>query len=193
MKKIINFFKKNSWIWIIVVVLIAIIGDVYLQRVLNPEVTSTPTPVPKIASYKSVIPGVSTEDFLNEVLGTPVKTTIDGNKLLNEYKSTSELRFHSAVIENGRVIFIKEIVSSRDSTKASSVMESYNSAPNTLYSKSSNASFDLYVYPTNGIAYLGHKDGTLLEIWYFEPTTIGNFLNTWGSDYSTQPSQEILQ
>lgn len=193
MKKVIDFIKRNSWIWIVVVVAAAYIGDLYLQKKLNPQVGPTPTPVAQIASFKSITPGISTELDLNKILGTPVKTVISGNEKIDEYKSTSELRLHSAIIENGKVVFIKEIISANDTTTASSITDIYGKAQNILYSKLPNSTFNLYAYPSNGIAYLGHADGTLLEIWYFQPTTVDNLLQTRATDYSLTPSTEILQ
>ena len=192
MNKVREFFKKYSWTWIIVVVAVAIIGEAYLQRSKTTP-TAKPTPVARIATYKEIVPGVSSEADLNKILGTPLKTTINGSEKIDEYKSTSELRRHIAIIQSEKVVFIKEIVSAHDTTKASDITSIYGTASNILYTKYPNSTFNLYVYPSNGIAYLGHKDGTLLEIWYFQPTTITDLLSTWGVDYSTSPSSEILQ
>jgi len=190
MQKIVSFFKKYAWVWIIIIVLIAIVGDAYLTREKNVP-SASPTPAPKTASYKDIIPGVATEEELNKILGTPLRTTIDGSEKTDEYKSTSELRHHIAIIQSGKVVFIKEIVSAHDTIKSPNIVSIYGTAPNILYNKYPNSTFDLYVYPANGIAYLGHKDGGLLEIWYFQPTTIGNFITTWGKDYSLSKSTEV--
>jgi len=61
-----------------------------------------------------------------------------------------------------------------------------------LYSQAPNASFDLFVYPANGIAYLGHSDGTILEIWYFPPVeNIDMFIENYGQGYGKEPSKVI--
>lgn len=194
MQKIRNFLKKYNWIWIVFIVLVAYFGDLYLQKSQRKNISPTPTPNMQAASYKSVVPGISTEADLNKVLGTPVKTTINGSQKIDEYKSTSELRLHGAIIENGKVVFIKEIVSAHDTLTTKNITDVYGNAANVLYnSKFPNASFNLYVYPPNGIAYLGHVDGTLLEIWYFAPTTIGDFTSRWAQDYSPTPSTEHVQ
>lgn len=153
----------------------------------------TPTSITQRASYKDIVPGLSSEADLKKSLGTPLKTTTSELGIIDEYKSTSELRHHIATIKNEKVVFFKEIVSAKDETTSTNVTNIYGVAPNILYSKSPNSTFNLYVYPSNGIAYLGHSDGTLLEIWYFEPTTIDNFINLWGKDYLTSPSTEIVQ
>lgn len=177
--------------WIIVIVLIAIIGDAILTS--RQKASISPTPVPQIASFKNITPGVSSEADLNKVLGTPIKTTVQGNTKTDEYKSTAQFRNSIAIIQNGTVFLIKEVISATDTTTASSITSVYGAAPYTLYEKFPNSTFRLYVYPANGIAYLGHTDGTLQEIWYFVPTSIENFETTWASDYLTSPPTEQLQ
>lgn len=192
MDKFRAFVKKYFWVFIFIIVIVSVIGDAYLQsRSKQPK--PTPTPVAQRASYKSIVPGVSTEADLTKLLGTPIKTTINGSQKTDLFKSTSELRNHIAIVQGENVSFFKEIVSAHDTTTAKDIIDIYGAPPNTLYSKLPNSTFNLYVYPANGIAYLGHTDGTLLEIWYFQPTSIGEFITTWGTDYSFQPSTEVLQ
>lgn len=192
MKKLLFFLKNHSWIWIIVLVLVAIIGDAILvQKQGKPK--ATPTPVAHIASFKNITPGVATEAELNKVLGTPTKTIINGDQKTDEYKSSSQFRNHTAIIQNGTVVLIKEIISATDTTKASDITDGYGQAPDVLYENSANSTFHLYVYPGNGIAYLGHSDGTLQEIWYFSPTTIDEFRSLWAPHYLTSPPKEQLQ
>lgn len=192
MRKIINFIK-NYWILIMIV----LAGLLYIVNLFikgsSPTSTPTPTPVAQRASYKDIFPGISSEADLRNALGTPLKTTTNESGIIDEYKSTSELRRHIATIKSGKVVFFKEIVSANDKTTATDITNIYGVAPNILYNKSPNSTFNLYVYPSNGIAYIGHSDGALLEIWYFEPTTIDNFINLWGQDYSTSPSTETVQ
>lgn len=157
------------------------------------KISSSPTPSSQVASFRSITPGVSTETDLKTLLGTPIKTTVDKNQNIDEFKSTSELRRHIAIVQSGKVIFFKEIVSAYDKTTAKDIINIYSVAPNILFNKLPNSTFNLYVYPSNGIAYIGHIDGTLLEIWYFQPTTIDDFTSKWGQDYSTSPNTEMVQ
>lgn len=192
MQKIISFIKKY---WILLFTVLAAV--LYIAKLIivpaQTKVSPSPTPSDQVASYKSIVPGVSTEADLKTLLGTPVKTTIDKNQSTDEFKSTSELRRHIATIQNGKVTFFKEIVSSNDKTTANDIINIYGSATDVLYSKLPNSVFKLYVYPQNGIAYIGASDGTLLEIWYFKPIDISNFISQWGQEYSTSPNTEVVQ
>lgn len=191
MRKIFEFFRKHSWMWVIVVVILAIIGDAYLTRVQKP--VATPTPVAQVATFRNITPGVSSVSDLNKIWGSPLKSTTANGQTTDEYKSTSQSRNSIAIVQSGTVYLIREIISATDTQKASDITSVYGAPPYTLYQKFPNSYFNLYVYPSNGIAYLGHSDGTLQEIWYFPPTTIENFQSTWAPDYLTSPPTEQLQ
>ncbi len=184
-----NFIKKY---WLIIAIVFAAVLYLVNLFIKSPGTTVAPTSTPQRASYNNLIPGISSEAELIKALGTPIRTNINGSIKTDEFKSTSELRHHIATIQNDKIIFFKEIVSANDKTTANDLINIYGVAPDVLYSKFTNATFDLYIYPSNGIAYLGHREGTLLEIWYFEPTTIEKFITDWGQDYSTvQPSEQL--
>lgn len=154
------------------------------------DANPTPTPVAKVATYKNLIPGTSTENDVTSVWGRPVTTeTLDGQKV-SDYRSTNQYRFHQVIYYNGKAKLIKEIVNSNDNINADYITGTYGTTADKLYEKYPHSSFNLYVYPSNGIAYLGHVDGTIKEIWYFEPTTFENFIVDWGQDYSTAPIED---
>jgi outer membrane protein assembly factor BamE (lipoprotein component of BamABCDE complex) len=185
MKKIPAAIKKY---WFIPLVSIAAI--VYLASILikSPPPTISPTPVTKTATFDSLTPGISTQDQVNTDLGKPVNTKTTDGQTVFDYKSTSQNRFHQVTFTNGVATLIKEVVTSTDNIKSDFVTNNYGVAPYMFYNNNANNAFNLYIYPSNGIAYLGHTDGTILEIWYFQPTTIDDFTKNWGTGFSkTQP------
>lgn len=190
MQKIKAFVRKYFWLLFVILTVVAYFANLALRE--KPEVKPTPAPI-KANFRSSITPGVSSEADLNKVLGNPVRsTTADGQKT-NEYRSTSELRLHDAVIVDGKVIFVKEVVSAHDVLDSSTIIGIYGEPPNVLYDPSPNAVFNLYVYPSNGIAYLGAEDGTLLEIWYFIPTSFADFQSRWAKSYLISPPTEQFQ
>jgi len=84
------------------------------------------------------------------------------------------------------VVFIREIITAKDKKTTEDITSQYGNAPYTLYGPASVNGFNLYVYLDKGIAYIGHvKEPILLEIWYFQPTTIEDFQVKWAKGYST--------
>jgi hypothetical protein len=147
-------------------------------------VNPSPTPVSKIATFGTIVPGTSTESDVSNVWGRPISTNEEGSQKISEYKSSNQYRFNQATFTNGTATLIKEIVNSNDNKDVGSITSVYGVAQNVLYEKLPSSVFNLYVYPQNGIAYLGAKDGTLKEIWYFQPTTIESFMTDWGQNFS---------
>lgn len=195
MEKVKEFLKKRKWL---IAVGISILSILYIISVTqipsNKKVAPSATPsTNKIASFKSLVPGTATENDVNNALGNPISTTFTDGDKVNEYKSTVENIPNSAYFSNDKMVLFKETIGSNDNVTADTVMKTYGVSPNLLYTNIPNSSFNLYVYPSNGIAYVGHEDGTLFEIWYFQPTTIDEVLKTWGKDYSLNPSTQMVQ
>lgn len=193
MIKIINFLKKYWFIILVFLVLIFVVVD----KIIIPD-KKTSQSVQTITSnrvvdYKSIQPGITTSSEVNKILGKPIKQNEIDGKILEEFASSNKYRNNTVIVQNGVATLIKEIITSADNKRADDFIREFGTAPNKLYGQDPNSNFNLYVYPINGIAYLGHEDGTLLEIWYFQPTNIGNFMSIWATDYSTEKSSEILK
>lgn len=143
----------------------------------------------KIANFNEILPGETRIDRINELLGEPVESTQEGKLLIQEYKTSNQYRNNKIIINNETIeLIIEEIIN--DSIKSNDIRKVYGIAPHTLYQKIPSSVFNLYVYPNNGIAYLGHEDETVLEVWYFKPTDIDDFINTWAYKYQREKFTE---
>lgn len=186
----INFFKKY---WLLILVSLAAVLFV-VNKILETKQSPSKIPEPvntNVANYRSITPGTSKLDDVNNLLGFPLgEIKIDG-KLISEYQSSNQYRNHVVIFENNTVNLIKEKIISPEDKSANSITKEFGASPYILYSRDPSAVFDLYVYPNNGIAYLGASDGTVLEVWYFKPTTIEEFIDKWGEGYSKEkPTQK---
>lgn len=84
-----------------------------------------------------------------------------------------------------KVVFIKEIVTTKDGKTADDITSQYGTAPHFLYGPASVNGFNLYVYPDKGIAYVGHvAEPVILEVWYFQPISLEEFQRRWAPNYS---------
>ncbi len=183
MRKIFNFIKKYWLLILISITAILVIINSFIPK--PPEVVPTPR-TDKIATYKTITPGASTREDVNELLGTPLKETKLDGKTLSEYKTVNQFINHQIITENDIVGLVKEAINIEDNKNSDVVTSIYGPAPYILYEQVPESVFNLYVYPQNGIAYLGHEDGTILEVWYFSPTSLENFISNWAPNYSTR-------
>lgn len=190
MKKIFNFIK-NNWLVILVILslLLTIINKIIKGPASNRVVEITPTPSTTI-NYKAITPGKTSLDEAESILGSPLKQTQNGDTILAEFASTNKYRNNFIYAQKGTVVLIKEMVivgDPQEARKAKDITSVLGTAPFRLYRQEPQSFIDLYVYPSNGIAYLGGEDGSLSQIWYFKPTTIEDFSYNWAQGYSSDP------
>lgn len=192
MIKIFEFIKNKKLILITIISMSSLIFIVYkINNDQDKIIQGTPisSPISGIANFEEIIPGKTSIERINELLGKPLSSTSSGDLDVSNYKSTNQYRNHRVYSKDGLAELVIEEVINKSKT-AKDIQKIYGVAPESLYSQSPNSSFKLYIYAGKGIAYLGHVDGTILEIWYFVPTTIDNFIETWGKDYSKVRSTE---
>lgn len=186
MIKIISYIKKRSIILVVFLIVASTLVFISNKKQSVPTTSPTPFSITKIAIFNSIQPGQTSLDKVNELLGKPIKTEDLDGKTIVEYKSTNKFRTHLVEIQNGTAVFIKQVVNSIDGINASDIRKEFGIEKYILYEKKENSTFNLFVYPENGIAYFGHNDGTILEIWYFLPTDIDTFLKSWAVDFQKE-------
>lgn len=184
--KLKQFFKKN---WKYIVILIAVLFFVIISKPYKEkkDQISTSSPIPassKTAEFKGIKPGESDIEKVNSILGLPIKSESLKNQETFFYETSNQYINHEVSMKNNSVGIIREKIIFGNETNADTIREQYGIAPFVLYEQAPSSVFDLYVYPKNGIAFIGHVDGTLLEIWYFEQTNINDFISNWGQGYS---------
>lgn len=190
MQKIKELLQKKPILKTVLVFLVITLGFIFFnqtkeKKVTVPTQTSTSS---EIATFEGISPGTAfNEDEINEKLGFPVSTKEEKDGVeVSDYRSTNEYRNNQLKIQNGTIKFIREVVNLDAKKSSEDIIKTFGISTYVLYNKDSSSVFDLYVYPNNGIAYLGHEDGTLLEIWYFQPTDINNFIETWATNYQEE-------
>lgn len=190
MNNLINFIKSKK---IILITILSLSTTIFIAIKINNKntkinVVPTPSSDNQIATYKNIAAGeIFNEDKINELLGYPVASTASGEFKVNNYRSSNEYRTNELTIKRGEVDFIREVVNPGDNKNADDLRNLYGAADIILYEKSSNSYFDLYIYQKKGIAYLGHKDGGILEIWYFKPMDIDSFIENYAPNYQKIP------
>ena len=165
-----------------VLVLLFVVG---LYLLFQKTSSLPPTTIPDI-SFKSLIPGKSTKNEIVEILGTPKKESVSGNNnTLLEYDSDSAVYNNQITLSGDVVDIIKEVVTLKNPKYAQDIKKVRGDPKYFLYGSDSYAGFNLYIYPEDGIAYLGNPHtGLLLEIWYFPSTTFDLFKEKYATDYS---------
>ena len=183
LQKLLAFIKKNKLVLLIIlaVVLYVITKFIPEEKVENKQETQ----IPQAVIWNSITLGQSTSENVIEKLGQPLKTTEqETNKVLN-YKSKNPNIDNQVFVDNNenKVVLIKEAIASNEERNAKEVIDKFGVSSNIFFESGdfySAPSYYFYVYPSEGIAYIGHvTTGDLLEVWYFKPTTLEEFKNIW--------------
>ncbi len=180
--------KKIKQLTVAILFLLGFGGIYFLIRLSSPTQDSV-LEVPTVRdNLRSLTPGESTINDLESTMGEPVKSEDN----VYEYPTTSNYRFHEVKVENERVRLIKETVTHLDEIYSTSLTEKYGEAEFKLYNvEKYRTSFILYVYPKEGVAYIGHHlDTTVLEIWYFPPLDdINEFQKQYAPEFTFEPEE----
>ncbi len=171
---------------IISIICISFIGYLLIFKNKN---TVTKQPVGETGfSYNNLSPGVSTTEDIKKVLGDPKKEISNGSSTILEYNSTNPNFNNQLSVDSGTLSLVKQIVSSKDNISISDLNQKYGNYEDVLYKSSSYSGFNLYIYPSKGLAYIGHQgSGIVLEIWYFKPMSFETFKDTLGKGFSESP------
>jgi len=180
--------KKKLFIVLGLFSLFSIAFIVYKYQTNKSIVTSTPTINAIGTDYKGLLPGKSTEEEIVNTLGIPIKESTTDNAKILEYKSKNPNYNNTFYTQQGILNLAKEIITPDDNIKISNIAEQYGNYEEVLYKSGSEAGFNLYIYPSKGIAYIGHQlSGIVTEVWYFPPTDFENFKKSYAPDMPDQP------
>lgn len=185
MRNVFKFIAKKKWLIISGVFVITALFYYFLRPAgfTNRQQSESQTP-----GFKEITPGTSTENDLVALLGEPKDKTDTSTGTVYKYSSNSEVRTNDFLITNGTVSLIKEIVTTAKEKSLQDINTKYGTATYTLYGQDAVSGFNLYVIPDKGIAYVANLiNNTLLEIWYFKPTTYQNFVSLYAQDYQKTP------
>jgi hypothetical protein len=170
--------KKSFIIILLVGIAILTIYFIFSKR-STPPAQNTTAP-----SFQSIEAGINTPKDVVAKLGEPLSSSTES---LLEYKSKNPNLNNSFTIENNKVVFIREIIGETEAKTSTDIIAQYGGPEYVLFGPNSVNGFNLYVYPKIGLAYIGHvTDPALLQIWYFEPMSLDQFISKWASDYSLE-------
>lgn len=175
-------FIKKYWLFIalasIAVMLFFARYIVKPEEILEPKGTAP--------SWNEITPGKTKITEVEQRLGKPSSETRLGSKTLHTFPLEEGGPSHKVTTENEVVKLVKEQYYGDE--KLDNFKQRYGDPQTELYGPYESMGFKVYVFTKNGIALIAStNDGTILEIWYFEPTSIEEFVKNWGSNLSPQP------
>lgn len=165
-----------------------------LHSELSPTIIITPAEsLISSSSDLNIISGVLTKYDLEQKLGQPTKIEANNNYLIYYYPSENEnwpTQIYLSEKEN-KVVASKRFFPSQGETYQSFVQK-YGVPDKEFFGPHEGAGFSVYLFLKKGVAIVSNSDsGIVLEIWTFIPTSLEDFLSSWGKDLSLSPTDRF--
>lgn len=181
-------YLKKYWLFVLLgfVVTTLVVLKVFLPKVVN---TTQTTPLPKTESFKGIVPGVTTPEDLNKILGQPDSTLSNLSENTLAYPREGGGPSHLARVGNdNKVEFFKQQALEGN---LSTYVEKYGKHEGEYYGDLQESGLKVYVWATKGIAVLASvNNGYLFEVWYFKPISLTEFLSRWGTSLTAEPKTQ---
>lgn len=174
-----QFLKKNT-----LIVLLAFLATILLVL----RVFIIPQENPRLLvgmSWKGIVPGETQMSQLKDILGEPESVSQIENQTLFSFTANNGGPPDRIISENDVVGIIKEHYF--EGKNLASFVGEYGQPEAEFWGEYKTVGFKTYVFPGKGIALVANQnDGGVIQIWYFKPTTLGEFLSRWGQELSTE-------
>lgn len=183
--------KRQRFLLLIAITLIsALVVVLFLHSRPSPPLPSA-TPTPTVVGWKGVIPGTSSAQEVERLLGTPVKIVPEKNLVTYHYSIPAKRATDQVIFTNNTTGVIKIWPKDADNRSLVSALKNYAETPAVLYGPDSSSGILLHLLPGSGVAFLANPRGDLIfETWYFALATTEGFLSSpWGQKYNLNEQQ----
>lgn len=151
-------------------------------------------PQKHVSSLQKTIIGKTGEQDVNSLSGFLKKETLPSGQIKYSFESPLSARPNEILINNGIVVFEKELVpvspSSTGYTTISQTTATFGQ-PEKIFNGSKFYGWVLkhYIYSSQGFAFVGNPNNDeIYEFDFFKPTTVENYVSLYGGDISRQSS-----
>lgn len=179
---------KKHWIFILVgVIALTFLPSFFVGKKTQP--TPSPTPIGTSSTfYQDIRPGITSESQLSQILGTPLNKTPEVNKTILDFPSDYPSNPHQAVTRKGQTILFIEKVSLDKNQALSEYISRYGQPDTIKYAKEIGPKYSLHIFLKHGLAVAAHDiDEKVVEIWYFQPQNLKDFLDLSPINLLNQP------
>ncbi len=131
---------------------------------------------PPGTSWNDIFAGTTTKKGLEDKLGQPINITQNDNNIIYTYPSTNQFRPQEVDLSNDTVSLIKEQVIGDEKGKLADYIQKYSQPEAVLLGQHGFAAPGHFWGKNGLLVFANDFDGTIVEIWYFEPSQLIAFL-----------------
>lgn len=144
------------------------------------------TVTPPGTGWNNIIAGTTTKKELENKLGPPINVAQKDSNIIYNYPSTNQFRPHEIDLTPNTVSLIKEQVIGPEKGKLADYILKYGQPEAVLIGEHGYAATGHFWGKDGLLVFANDYDGTIVEIWYFEPSQLASFLAKY-PELSTEP------
>ena len=169
----VTIFLKTHWRLIIFVpIIVSVLIFLIFIRFLRGQ---TPQEEPRGLSWNGIYAGTTKEE-LESKLGQPLKIEGQDGDTLYSYPSTNQYRPHQVELSQNTISIIKEQIIGNEKGTLQNYIDSYGQPGSKVYGQHGTFAPGNLWGQQGIIVFANDLEGTIVEIWYFQPTTLEEFL-----------------
>lgn len=188
-----------GFILISIVVILFFISSSFNRPSINPPVAPSPKQT-RISPLQQTTPGKTTQREVESLSGV-TKISEDHNSTIYTKSSLIKIRPNQIIVQNGIVVFERELTPEKKSEEGYSTLSEFNNKFGSPDKKIKGSKFygnqiSTFIYASKGFTLIGNENtDEVYEIQFYIPTSVQNYINTFGSDVSsnTAPVREGIQ
>lgn len=178
---------KSEWILLLLAfVAIGIFSLALFFRPRQPPPKTTPSQIPW---QKTIFAGQTTTSQLTNTLGQPAKVENNQDKIIYDYSTPNQYRPNQVEIQGDTVYLIKEQVLESQRAKLNDYILYYGPPQAQIFGQHGTFAPGNFWGEKGLLVFAGNQEGIVIEIWYFQPTTLEDFLNNHPDFSEEQPRQ----
>ncbi len=142
--------------------------------------------------WNGLVPGQSTKENILNNLGKPEEEKTEEGKTILKYPTTNNYRQNSLDIQNDKLSVVKEEVIGNEKGRLQDYVTKYGQPEFVGYGPYADQYFKTFVFSNKGVAIVANPiDGVIIQIWYFQPTSVESFRSAIGKDISDKPPVDV--
>jgi len=164
---------KSEWILLLLGVISLSIFALTVFSFTKAKPQETPQ---GIVWQKKIVAGKSTTEDIKATLGTPTKTQEEQGGISYFYPTANQYRLNEIEFRDNTVSIIKEQVIGNEKEALNDYLQKYGQPEAKLFGQHGTFALGHFWGQKGLLVFASASDGTIVEIWYFVPTSLGNFL-----------------
>lgn len=181
-----KFVKSELTLIILAILSISLFALAIYSYVRKPEQPQLPKT--QQTPWQNIFAGTTTKSELLSILGPPIKSETKDDAEIYYYPTENQFRPNTIEFEEDKVSRVKEQILATQNANLSQFIATNGQPEAILYGHYGTIAPGHFWGQLGLLVFAGQNEGIVLEIWYFSPTNLEEFLLTNSNLKTAQPT-----